>query len=424
MDAVLGRLAEAMPELENVYRDLHAHPELAYTEQRTAKIVADRLRADGFDVHEGIGVTGVVGIQRNGDGPTVVLRADMDGLPVEEQTGLDYASTATAPGEKGEFVPLMHACGHDVHVACLLGAAQAMAAAEGQWSGTLVALFQPAEEGRGGARAMIDDGLFDLIGKPDIILGQHVFPTPAGTVGYRSGAILSASDAFDIRVFGRGGHGSQPHSTIDPVVLASSIVMRLQTIVSREVAPADRVALTVGSLKVGSTGNIISDHADLIVSARTFDEAVAERVVSSIRRIVEAECLASNSPKPPEFVELFGFKPTVNDPEATERVVASLRARLGDEAVVEVEPHMGSEDFPEFGRSSGAPYVFWTLGGADPDAYAAAEANGTLDSDIPTNHSPFFAPVIQPTLSTGVTALVAAAMEWLDTSRTSKRPEQ
>ncbi|WP_416566316.1 amidohydrolase [Nocardia testacea] len=417
MDAVLGRLAEAMPELEDVYRDLHAHPELAYAEYRTAKIVADRLRVDGFDVYDGIGVTGVVGIRRNGEGPTVVLRADMDGLPVEEQTGLDYASTATGLSEKGEVVPLMHACGHDVHVTCLLGAVQAMSAAADRWSGTLVALFQPAEEGRGGARAMIDDGLFDLIGKPDIILGQHVFPTPAGTVGYRSGAILSASDAFDIRVFGRGGHGSQPHSTVDPVVLASSIVMRLQTIVSREIAPADRVALTVGSIQAGSTGNIISDHADLIVSARSFDEGVAARVVASIRRIVEAECLASNSPKPPEFVELVGFKPTINDAESTDRVVRSLRARLGDEAVVEVEPYMGSEDFPEFGRSSGAPYVFWTLGGTDSDAYAEAEANGTLDSDIPTNHSPYFAPVIQPTLTTGVTALVAAAMEWLSTNR-------
>ncbi|GAA3980240.1 amidohydrolase [Actinomadura viridis] len=414
---VLRSLPEALPDLEAVYRDLHAHPELAYTEHRTAGIVAGRLRRDGFEVTEGIGVTGVVGVLRNGAGPTVVLRADMDALPVEEKTGLGYASTATTTDETGEVVPLMHACGHDVHVTCLLGAAHLMAASAGLWSGTLVALFQPAEEGRGGAQRMIADGLFDVTGKPDIVLGQHVFPYPAGTVGYRPGPFLAASDGFDVRLYGRGAHGSRPESGVDPVVLAASAVMRLQTIVAREVAANEQAVLTVGALHAGTKANIIADHADLSLSVRSFDRKVSARMVASVRRIIEAECAASGSPRPPEFAELFGFTPTVNDPVATERVAGGLRALLGEDAVSAIPPIMGSEDFGEFGEVSGAPSVFWALGGADPGAYAAALEAGTVDQEIPSNHSPLFAPVVRPTLTTGVSALVAAGMEWLGDGR-------
>jgi hippurate hydrolase len=410
---VLRSLPEALPDLEAVYRDLHAHPELAYTEHRTAGIVAARLRGDGFAVTEGIGVTGVVGVLRNGDGPTVMLRADMDALPVEEKTGLDYASTATVTDGTGEVVPVMHACGHDVHVTCLLGAAQLMAASAELWSGTLVAVFQPAEEGRGGARSMIADGLFELTGRPDIVLGQHVFPFAAGSVGYRAGPFMAASDGFDVRLYGRGAHGSQPQTGVDPVVLAASTVMRLQTIVAREVAASEQAVLTVGALNAGAKANIIADHADLSLSVRSFDRKVSARMVASVRRIIEAECTASGSPRPPEFAELFGFTPTVNDPAATRRVAAGLRALLGEDAVTEIPPLMGSEDFGEFGEVAGAPSVFWALGGASPEAYAAALKAGTVDEEIPSNHSPLFAPVVRPTLTTGVCALVGAAMEWL-----------
>lgn len=398
--------------IELLYRDLHAHPEMAYQEVRTAAVVAERIEAAGFEVTTGVGRTGVVGVFSNGPGPVVVVRADMDALPVKEETGLPYASQESARGEDGIEIPLMHACGHDVHMACLVGATEELSRDRNSWSGTLVALFQPAEEGAGGARAMIDDGLFDLVGCPDVILGQHVFPYEAGTVGHRSGPILAASDAFDIRVHGRGGHGSQPQAVVDPVVLAASIVTRLQTIVSREVSPADRVVLTVGQLHAGVAGNIVPDFADMTVSARTFDESVAARVTGSLRRIVEAECTASGSPKPPEFRELFGFKPTVNDPVATDRVVAAHRSVFGSSAVREIEPIMGSEDFPEFGRESGAPYVFWALGGVDPLEYRRASDAGTIDQ-LPTNHSPQFAPTPRLTLATGVDALTSAARAWL-----------
>jgi hippurate hydrolase len=406
-------LEQVLPEIEDLYRDLHANPELAYAEHRTAGIVAARLRADGYAVTEGVGVTGVVGVLRNGPGPVVMLRADMDALPVEEQTGLDYASTATDTTESGDTVPLMHACGHDVHVSCLLGAATLLAGARAEWSGTLAMVFQPAEEGRGGAKRMLDDALLEITGIPTVVLGQHVFPLPAGTIGYCTGPILAASDGYDVRLFGRGAHGSRPEAGIDPVVLAAAVVMRLQTVVSREVAAADRAVLTVGALNAGTAPNIIAEHADLKLSVRSFDSTVSERVLASVRRIIEGECLASGSPKPPEFVPLYGFTPTINDAAATHRAMDGIRSRLGIGAVHEIAPMMGSEDFGEFGRAAGAPAVFWALGGTDPAEYAAAHAAGTVEDTIPSNHSPQFAPVLQPTLRTGVAALVGAAAAWL-----------
>jgi amidohydrolase len=412
-EAVIRPLADVMPALESLYRDLHAHPELAYAEQRTAGVVAARLRDAGYEVSTGIGVTGVVGVLRNGPGPTVVLRADMDALPVEEQTGLGYASTATTTGPNGESVPLMHACGHDVHMTWLIGAAELLACTREPWSGTVVALFQPAEEGAGGAKRMIADDVFAVTGQPDVILGQHVFPLPAGTIAYRSGEMMAAADAYDIKLFGRAAHGSLPQFAVDPVVLAAATVTRLQTIVAREVAPHEDVVLTVGRMHAGATGNIIAEHADLTVCVRTFDEAVGERVIGAIRRIVEAECRASGTHRPPEFTETVKMNVLVNDEAATERVVGGLRAQFGDAAVREMPRFMGSEDFGEFGTACGAPSVFWLVGGTDPEVYAAAQEAQSVEAEIPVNHSPRFAPVMQPTLTIGVTTLVAAAMEWL-----------
>lgn len=290
---VLSALAMIRPGVEELYRDLHAHPELSHEERRTAGLVAARLGELGFEVHEGVGGTGVVGLLRNGDGPSVLLRADMDALPVREETGLPYASTATA----ADGTPVMHACGHDVHVACLLGAAELMSRARDGWSGTLVALFQPAEEAADGARGMVEDGLASIVGPVDVAMAQHVLAFPAGTVGTRSGPVLSAADSLRITVHGRGAHGSMPQAAVDPVVLAAMIVVRLQTVVAREVAPGDTAVVTVGSIQAGTKSNVIPDRAVLQLNVRTYDQSVRETVIGAIERIVRAECAASGSPR-------------------------------------------------------------------------------------------------------------------------------
>ena len=393
---------------EDFYRDLHAHPELPHQEHRTAGNVAARLRDTGFEVHEGIGGTGVVGILRNGDGPTVLLRADMDALPVLETTGLPYASAQTAD----EGTPVMHACGHDVHVTCLLGAAALMARAQEQWAGTLVALFQPAEETADGARAMVGDGLAEIVDHVDVAMAQHVLPFPAGTVGTRPGPTLSAADSMRITVHGRGAHGSMPQAAVDPVVLAAMIVVRLQTVVAREVAPGDTAVVTVGSIQAGTKSNVIPDRAVLQLNVRTYSESTRKAVLAAIERIVRAECDASCSPMGPEF-ELFDRYPlTENDAEATERVAAAF-TEFFTERAVRLPQQSASEDFSDIPAALGAPYTYWGIGGADPATYRAAEQAGRIAQDIPVNHAATFAPVIQPTLDTGTQALVVAAFAWL-----------
>lgn len=400
-------------DLEALYRDLHSHPELAFTEHRTAGIVAGHLTDLGLDVHSGIATTGVVGVLRNGEGPTVLLRADMDALPVREQTGLPWASTATVVDEHGDAVPLMHACGHDIHVTCLLGAVEALVAARVEWSGTLVALFQPAEEQGGGAQVMVEDGLYERIPVPDIVLGQHVVPHPAGMVGAHPGAALAAVDTMEVTLHGRGGHGSQPETTIDPVVMAAATVMRLQTVVSREVSPKDMAVVTVGSLHAGTKNNIIAAEATLGISVRSFDEEVRQRVLAGVDRIIAAESQASGAPTAPEMEWGERYPVTMNDPDATARVNAAFAAAFGEEHVLSPGALSGSEDVGNLATAAGAPLVYWLLGGSDPEAVRAAVAAGTVDRDIPTNHSPFFAPLPQPTIDTGVRALVVAAREWL-----------
>ena len=373
--------------------------------------MAERLREIGCDVHEGVGGTGVVGIVRNGSGPTVLLRADMDALPVKEETGLPYASQDTA----ADGSPVMHACGHDVHVTCLLGAVALLAQAPEQWSGTLVAVFQPAEEAADGAEAMLGDGLASLVGSVDVALAQHVLPMPAGTVGTRPGPTLSAADSMRVTVHGRGAHGSMPQAAIDPVVLAAMIVVRLQTVVAREVAPGDVAVLTVGSIQAGTKSNVIPDHAVLQLNVRTYDDRTRATVLDAIERIVRAECDASGSPRPPDF-ELFDRYPlTDNDPDVTDRVASAFNDVFGDRAG-ELPQQSASEDFSDLPRQLGAPYTYWGIGGIDPEVYRAAQAAGRLDQDIPVNHSATFAPVLQPTLDTGTQALVAAALAWLHQS--------
>ncbi len=393
-----------MIELAELYRHLHAHPELAYQEHETAALAAKHARELGCEVTEGVGRTGVVALLRNGSGPTVLLRADMDALPVHEETGLAYASTK--PG-------LMHACGHDMHVTWLLGALEELAARAAEWSGTVLAVFQPAEESNGGAQMMIDDGLFERFGTPTVALGQHLVNLPAGTVGYRAGDFMAASDALKVTLHGRGGHGSRPETTVDPVLMAAATVLRLQGIVAREVAPSDTAVVTVGAIHSGSAVNIIPSEAELLVSIRSFAPEVRERLLASIERIVKAEALASGAPAEPEIIYTGGYPVLRNDPAATVKTADALAASLGAGRVIERQAVMGSEDFGYFGRAAGVPSCFWFVGGCDPQAFAAAEAVGRLDVDIPSNHSPHFAPMLDPTLRTGVQTMVSAARAWL-----------
>jgi len=409
---LLRGLDGILPGLQETYADIHAHPELSMQETRTAALAAQRLRASGYEVTEGVGKTGVVGLLRNGAGPTVMLRADMDALPVQEATGLPYASRATATDAAGRTVPVMHACGHDMHVTWLLGAAALFAKERTAWRGTLMAVFQPGEETAAGAQAMIDDGLFGRFPKPDVVLGQHVMVGPAGALGWRAGVVTSAADSLQIRLFGRGAHGSMPQASVDPVVMAAAIVLRLQTIVSREVAPTDAAVVTVGSLQVGSKENVIPDEGVIKLNVRTFDEGVRKRVLAAIERIVKAEAEASGAPRAPEITPLDRYSLVMNDPGATKQVVDSFRRQFSSDRVQEVQPTSASEDFGSFGTEWKAPSVFWFVGGTDPDAYAKAKSAGRL-SELPTNHNPRFAPVIHPTLETGVEALVAAAQAWL-----------
>jgi amidohydrolase len=408
---VLVHLGPLLPDLESVYKDIHSHPELSMQENRTAGIAAERLRSAGYDVTTGIGKTGVVGVLRNGDGPTLMLRADMDALPVREATGLPYASHVSSD-QNGRSVPVMHACGHDMHVSWLIGAATLLAKSRNAWKGTLMPLFQPAEETGAGAQAMIDDGLFERFPKPDAILGQHVMVGSSGVIGTRSGVITSAGDSFEIRMFGRGAHGSMPQSSIDPVIMAAATVLRLQTIVSRELAPTDAAVVTVGSLQAGTKENVIPEEAVIKLNVRTFDEDVRKRVLAAIERIVNAEAEASRAPKKPEITPLDRYAFVKNDPEATKRAIEAFQSYFPEDRVKETQPTTASEDFGSFGTGWQSPSVFWFVGGTDPETYAKAKKSGTI-ADIPTNHNPRFAPVIHPTLEAGVEAMVVAAQAWL-----------
>jgi hippurate hydrolase len=410
---VLSGLPATSAWQERVYKDIHAHPELSFQETKTAALIASRLNDFGYEVFDGFGRTGVVGILRNGEGQTVLARADMDGLPVRENTGLPYASTLTAVDDTGNTVNVAHACGHDVHVTCLLGAAELLARAANSWKGTFVALFQPAEEVAGGAKAMIQDGLRDRVPRPDVAFAQHVLAYPAGKIGTQAGPILSAGDSIRITLYGKGAHGSMPHNSIDPVVLAALVVLRLQTIVSRETKPGEFAVLTVGSSVAGSKSNIIPDRAVLLVNLRTYDMAVRQRMIDSIERMVRAECEASGSPRPPDFDYFDQYPLTENDAAVTERIASAFRNHFGVETVFDLGRQTASEDFSDIPKAFGTPYTYWGVGGTDPEKYQRALDAGRVEQDIPVNHSEFFAPVIEPTLSNGTQALVVAALTYL-----------
>ncbi|MEX2973055.1 amidohydrolase [Streptomyces sp. C184] len=404
--AVLVPLGDRLADLVALYEDLHRHPELGFQETRTAAEAARRLTASGYDVTTGIAGTGVVGVLRNGPGPVVLLRADMDALPVTENSGLDYASHV--PGR-------MHACGHDVHVTCLLGAADLLAAGRDHWSGTLIALFQPAEEVGGGARAMIDAGLYSkgLIPTPEVVLAQHVAPLAAGLIAYCPGPCMAAADTLEITFHGSGGHGSRPETTVDPILMAASFVQRVQSVVAREVAPKDRAVVTVGSFHAGDSANVIPDRAVVRLSIRTFDNAVRSAVLAAVDRIARAEAAASGADRAPETAVLDTFPVTVNDSTTLGQVNDAFTELFGAQRLFPYEPATGSEDAGLLATAAGAPLYYWWLGGWDPEEFHTALAAGRLAQDIPSNHSPHFVPVVRPTLTMGVEALTAAALNQL-----------
>lgn len=398
-EKVLAGIAETRAWQETLYQHFHAHPELSSQEKETVAEITRRLTEFGYEPQVIGG--GVVGVLANGPGPTVLARADMDGLPVTELTGLPYASTVTTTDESGGTVGVAHACGHDVHITCLLGAAQLLADQRDAWGGTFIALFQPAEETAAGSRAMLDDGLTDRIPRPDVALAQHVLSHEAGIVGTHTGPVLSAGDSVRITVFGKGSHGSMPHLSVDPVVLAASIVLRLQTIVARETQPGEFAVVTVGSSVAGTKSNIIPDRAVLLVNVRTYDEDVRQHVLASIERIVRAECEASGSPQEPAFEYYDQYPLTDNDAAVTERVTQAFRTYFGDDRVVDLGRVTASEDFSRIPDAFGIPYAYWGVGGTAPG------------QTVYPNHSPYFAPVIQPTLDAGTEAIVVAALAYL-----------
>lgn len=416
---VMRLLDEIFPLVEGVYVDLHKNPELSHAEQRTASVVAEWLNRTGYEVHKGIGGTGVVGILRNGPGPTVMLRADMDALPLEEKTGLPYASTAKAVDDEGVEVPVMHACGHDAHTACLVGVADLLSETREEWAGTVMIVAQPGEETLDGAQGMIDDGLFDRFGRPDVILGQHLGPQPAGLISHRAGIILGAANAYRVRIHGEGGHASQPHTTVDPVLIAANIVSRLQGVVSREISPSEMAVLTVGRIQAGTKANIIPDEAYLEISTRALNENVADQLEKAIERVVRAEAAASGAGREPEVERFQGSGVTHNDPTATADVAGAHLAYFGEEYVIHLpDPSPATEDFCRFGLPDDPqpiPYVFWFVGATPHDVWEAAPGDTPYEKmgNVPSNHSPFFSPAREPTLRAGLAALTVAALSYL-----------
>lgn len=415
-DELRDSLGEKMPALMELYKDLHEHPELSFEETRTAAKLAALMRAEGFEVTEQVGRTGVVAIMRNGAGPTVMLRADMDGLPVVEQTGLPYASEKTATTEEGITTGVMHACGHDTHMAAWIGAARLLAERKDDWSGTLVMILQPAEELGLGALAMLEDGLYERFPEPDYAIAFHdAAQFLAGTIGYSPGFALANVDSVDIVVPGIGGHGAYPHTTKDPIVLASAIVMKLQTLVSRESSPLDPAVITVGSFHAGAKHNIISDEAKLQLTVRSYTDESRKLLLDGIARIARGEAIAAGMPEdrmPTVAVELPYTPATFNSPDYTETVMAGFRQRFGEDRVMQVPSVMGGEDFGQFlrhGDDDMKSLIFW-VGGVPQDRFEAAQRG---EASLPSLHSPYWAPDAEKVIATASEALAAETLRLL-----------
>jgi amidohydrolase len=400
------------PDIESLYKDLHTNPELGFQETQTAAKLAARMKALGFDVTTGVGKTGIVAVMKNGAGPTVMLRTELDALPVAEKTGLPFASRATTKNAAGQLVPVMHACGHDIHMSAWAGTARLMAEHKDRWRGTLMMVGQPAEEGLGGAEAMLTDGLFTRFARPDFAVSLHDDDTmPAGTIGYRSGLFRAMSDRMEITVYGRGGHAAMPHNAVDPIVLASRIVLALQTIVSRENNPSDPVVITVGSIHGGTQANIIPDEVTLQLSVRTLTTQVRARTLAAIRRIAKGEAESAGAPREPLVSVAAVAKPpvVVNDPALISRLSTALKNGLGEQNVVEMPAKMTSEDFAEYGVA-GVPIALLHIGAVNRAKLDEARRTGM---PVPAPHSPEWAPEYEPTIKGAIRAEVTALLELL-----------
>lgn len=387
--------------LESVYVDLHANPELAFQEHRTAGTVTEHFTKLGLETTTGVGGTGVVGVLRNGAGPTVLVRGDMDALPLLEKTGLSYASARTGEHD-GREVPVMHACGHDLHTTALIGTAEVLARHRDLWSGTVIAVAQPAEEQLLGARAMIEDGLLERFGQVDAAVAQHAWPGPVGTVFHRAGNYLASCDNLDVTIHGVGGHGSRPEATVDPVQIASWLTVRTNRLVSRGVPAAHAAVVTVGSIQAGHTYNVVPDEARLKITVRTYDPTVRERLLRALEELIRSECAAAGCQQPPTISYATRCSATVNDAQTTAVVQDAHSSAMGPDAVLVKTPEMGSEDFGELG-SAGVPSVFYFFGVMDPARFADPYDT----SNVPYAHSPDFAPVL-PSLPVGVQLLSSA----------------
>jgi amidohydrolase len=400
----------AYPAANALYVDLHQHPELSGHEVQTAAKLAARLKALGYEVTEHVGGTGVVAVLRNGPGHAVLLRTELDALPVEEKTGLAYASKVHAHDDAGREVAVGHMCGHDLHMSALYATARIMASSRDTWHGTLILIGQPAEEIVAGASRMVKDGLFTRFPRPDVLLALHVGnELPAGTVGVTPGVYDTNADSVRITLYGKGGHGSAPHTAVDPIVMAARTILALQTIPSREVKPGEMAVITVGYIHAGTKNNIIPDSAELGLTVRTYKAEVRKQVLAAIHRIVDGEAQAAGSPRPPLIERYEGADAVYNDPALAQRLRPVLEQALGRDRVLSPEPLTASEDFSVF-VEQGIPGFYLSLGGADPLKWAAAQASGT---PLPSNHSPLFAPDVDPTLHTAITAEVAMLRELL-----------
>jgi len=394
----------AYPEAHALYLDLHQNPELSAHETQTAAKLAGRLRGLGYEVSEHVGGTGIVAILKNGAGPTVMLRTELDALPVEEKTGLPYASKVHAQDDAGHDVPVAHACGHDLHMAALVGTAAIMAHSKDTWHGTLLLIGQPAEETISGAKAMIADGLFQRFPKPDVGVAMHVDNLlPAGQAGITPGIYNTNADSLRITIYGKGGHGSAPQTAIDPIVIAARTILALQTITSREVKPGEMAVITVGYIQAGTKNNIIPDHAELGLTVRTYKDEIRKQILAAIARITKAEAEAGGAPHEPLIEHYEATDSVYNDPALARRLRVPLEAALGSKNVIATEAITPSEDYAFF-IEQGVPSLYFSLGGANPEKYAQAKAAGVM---LPSNHSPLFAPDVDPALHAGIAAEVA-----------------
>lgn len=410
---VVRRFCPSLPSYEDIYKDLHRHPELSTQESRTAGIAADHLEQNGFYVRRNIGGHGVAGLLTNGDGPSVLLRAEMDALPIQEKTGLPYASTARMKDVDGLEKPVSHACGHDMHVACLMAVSELLQQARSTWTGQLIVIFQPNEEKGGGARAMVQDGLYERgdIPKPDVVLGQHVVNIRSGFVATRKGACLAGKNAFEVTVFGRGGHGATPQFCIDPVVICAHLIVRLQSIVSREIDPNKMVVLTCGSLHAGDASNTIPDKATLKVDIRAYSPDVLQHTVASFRRVVHAECDASGVTQTPLIVQTEDVPPLVCDDEIVASLTKEFEQYFGKNHTEGMSLDTAADDFSIL-APTGIPYAYWNFGSEDHEKWQKAHDEGRLN-ELPGNHSSKYAPLIEPTLEAGIHALALGALTFL-----------